>query len=492
MGSIDNANVEILLGDFGVANARWLSNSDWGPRAQAYRRMTSARMQPLDVEGMKTRIPKGEYFISRKLDGEFTMLIWDGERVAAVNPGMTVRVGAPCFAEAAKLLKKAKVKSALLACELYWEKPDGGRERVHDVVRVARKPESAADVERLRVAIFDLMEIDGEPASKEYAETWALIQKWFKGGKTAHAIETVEGDQDTIESKFKEWVEEQGSEGLVLRSDAAGLFKIKPRRTLDAVVIGFSEGIDDGESDRRNMLHDLLLALARPDGALQLIGRVGGGFTDEQRREMFSDLKDQVVESDYTEVNPDCVAYEMVRPDWVVEITCLDVIAISTRNATIDKMALRWNAAAEKYETLRRMPSVSVISPVFQRRREDKTRDPDDTGLRQLTELVEIRDADKTMEDMALPGAKVLKRQVAVKELKGKKMVRKMLLWKTNKEDRSDDHFAYVLYLTDFSPNRKDPLKRDLRVSNDEAQIKKMWDEWIQENFEVRGWKPVE
>ena len=45
------------------------------------------------------------------------MLIWDGEKLISVNPGGTVRFGLPCYEEAEKLLKKAKVKDALFGGE---------------------------------------------------------------------------------------------------------------------------------------------------------------------------------------------------------------------------------------------------------------------------------------------------------------------------------------------------------------------------------------
>jgi len=41
----------------------------------------------------------------------------------------------------------------------------------------------------------------------------------------------------------------------------------------------------------------------RPDGTYQVLGRVGGGFTDQDRRDWCCDLKDTTVESDHVETN---------------------------------------------------------------------------------------------------------------------------------------------------------------------------------------------
>ncbi len=166
-------------------------------------------------------------------------------------------------------------------------------------------------------------------------------------GTLVHPVETeVVSDTGGIEQLFVKWVEGEGAEGLVVRSDSAGLFKVKPRHTLDAVVIGFTESTDD----RAGMMHDLLLAVMRHDGTLHIMCRVGGGFSEDLRRTMLSDLKDMVVPSEYAEVNSDYVAYQMVRPDWVVEISCLDLISQTTRGGDINRMVLDYDSAAGRLQ----------------------------------------------------------------------------------------------------------------------------------------------
>ena len=73
--------------------------------------------------------------------------------------------------------------------------------------------------------------------------------------------------------------------------------------------------------------------------------------------------------------------------------------------------------------------------------------------------------------------------------MKGNKMVRKLLLWKTNKSERSDFP-GYVVYLTDFSPNRQNPLERDIKISNDEKTARKLFDQLAEKNF-ISGWEKV-
>ena len=69
-----------------------------------------------------------------------------------------------------------------------------------------------------------------------------------------------------------------------------------------------------------------------------------------------------------------------------------------------------------------------------------------------------------------------------------KKLVRKFLLWKTNKENETDNYPAFVAYHADFSPSRKVPLTREVRVSNSETQILALWHELKEENIK-KGWE---
>jgi hypothetical protein len=65
--------------------------------------------------------------------------------------------------------------------------------------------------------------------------------------------------------------------------------------------------------------------------------------------------------------------------------------------------------------------------------------------------------------------------------------VRKLLLWKTNKESEGGAFPAYVAYFTDYSPNRQTPLEHDIRVSNSIGQIEGLLAD-MQTEYIVKGW----
>ena len=156
---------------------------------QEYRRQISGKTRPVSGEDVFTKIPKAKgYYVSRKYDGEFAMLIWDGENLISVNPGGTVRVGLPCYEEAEKLLKKAKIKEALFGAEIYLMTDVTRAHPVQQVVRVLRAPKSVNELDKLGLAVFDIIEIDGKPVETTKG-VFDKLKKIFGKGKRVHPPE---------------------------------------------------------------------------------------------------------------------------------------------------------------------------------------------------------------------------------------------------------------------------------------------------------------
>ncbi|HNU08771.1 MAG TPA: hypothetical protein PKO33_13470, partial [Pyrinomonadaceae bacterium] len=254
-----------------------------------------------------------------------------------VNPGGTVRAGLPCIAEAAETLRASGVRSALIACELFHRKRRDGRERVHDAIRVIRNPRDENELNDISLAPFAILELDGSLLT-DWGAGLEKLAKIFENGSLVKSVEfeRVESNGDVIRL-YDKWVLDENSEGLVVWGDQGG-WKIKPTHTFDTAVIGFSESVED----RKGMLHDLLVGVKRPDETYHILTRVGGGFSEKQRRDLFGELKESVAPSNYTEVNSDHVAYEMVRPKYVIEMKCLDIISEKARGGEINRMVIDW------------------------------------------------------------------------------------------------------------------------------------------------------
>lgn len=479
----DKARFTCKKGDYCTGKASDLADPSLQVRAQEYRRRLSAAMRPLSPPEV-FELPRSRgYFAMRKYDGEFTYVVFDGKKVISVNPGGTVRVGLPCFKEAEKLLTKAKVRSCILACELYATKVPENRNAVREVVSLLRSPASKAALETIGLAVFDIAEVDEEPVGST-SDVFAFLKKWFGKGKLVHPAEHEKTDKlDRIMEIFTDWVIGEASEGLVLRHDRLGWYKLKLRHNIDAAIVGFSEGAEG----RKGMLHDLLVAVMRDDGTFHELARVGGGFSEDDRRVIYDELRRRIVPSEYVAVNNDYVAYEMIEPGPVIELSCLDMIPETSKGDPVKRMVLDFDG--KQYKALSRMPLASVISPQFVRIRDDKEANIEDVNIRQLSRLVTIADVAKPAREGAAEKSQLLERVVYAKTMKGARMVRKLLLWKTNKEG-TGDFPGYVVYLTDFSPNRQNPLERDIRVSNKESSARRLFKELAEKNF-LGGWEKV-
>jgi hypothetical protein len=132
---------------------------------------------------------------------------------------------------------------------------------------------------------------------------------------------------------------------------------------------------------------------------------------------------------------------------------------------------------------------VTLIHPRWARSRDDKQATGVDVRMAQLDARCPTPGVDQAAEATVLPESTVLRREVYVKASKGKQMVRKLLVWCTNKHETDPRYPAYVVHCTDYSPTRKDPLKREVRLAPREDVAMSIADEWITQNIK-RGWKP--
>jgi ATP-dependent DNA ligase len=134
-----------------------------------------------------------------------------------------VRTGLPCLDEAAEKLKKAKVKSCVFAAEYYLPDAIANVRSLEQVLGVLRSPSSKADMERITLAVFDIVELDEKPV-KEVKKVFAALDKFFGKAKYVQAVEHKEVHKtESIMELYVDWVVGQGAEGIVVRHDRAGM-----------------------------------------------------------------------------------------------------------------------------------------------------------------------------------------------------------------------------------------------------------------------------
>jgi hypothetical protein len=192
-----------------------------------------------------------------------------------------------------------------------------------------------------------------------------------------------------------------------------------------------------------------------------------------------------VVESSYIQTDSNHVAFRMTRPEIVVEISCLDILA-EAPSGLISNPLLRFEKGA--FRSLGVVPGVSLISPNFERFREDKGVSPEDLRLEQVACALE--DVSRNTDRPAPALSEMLLREVYKKESGGKLMVQKFLLWKTNKE-QSGEFPAYVFSCVNFSSERaSEPIQAETRISDNLGQIRGIYDAFREKNVK-KGWERV-
>lgn len=445
--------------------------------ALSYKKDFLKHFIPITRQQIGRRLTGNRYYVTRKYDGEYAIIFHDGGQTVTINRSGRVRRGIPCIEEAGRLLDAAGIRQAVVPAEIYVEAGQG-RGRLNALLS------ALADRRRigsLRLAVFDLLETDGKPVRGSYGEIWKRLEGIFSGGKLVHPVEMeVAASAEGVEAIYDDWVEREGGEGLVVRNDGPFVYKIKPRHSLDAVVVGFSEGT----GSMKGQVRSLLLALMPAEGRYQVVGRVGSGLTEEMRETLYSRFSREVIPSEYIVTDMDYVAFRMIRPETVIELTAGDLL-YETESGPKQNTVLRIEANA--YRIAATVDGVKLLAPVFVRVRMDKRADASDVRLAQIERFTASFDPTTAQERPApesLPVSTLLFREVYLKTLGGKTMVQKFMVWKTNKE-QTGEYPAFVLYHANFSPGRADPLRREVKVSSNAAQIGRLLRESLEQN--VRG-----
>jgi DNA ligase-1 len=308
----------MLRGDLGaVAELAMTSGREGlaGVGLQVGRPIQPMLAQPApDIASALARIAPAA--VEWKLDGARIQVHRDGGEVGVFTRSLDdVTARLPEVVEAALALP---ARSAVLDGEVIALRPDG---RPHPFQVTASRVGSSVGVEEGRArlpltpALFDLLHLDGEdlldrPGAERMAALDALVREALRVPRTR--AEDAEAAAAVLEAALA-----RGHEGVMVKSLAAsyaagrrggGWLKVKPRHTLDLVVLA----AEWGHGRRRGTLSNLHLGARGPDGGFVMLGKTFKGLTDAMlawQTERFLELE---------------VAREAhvvhVRPQLVVEI----------------------------------------------------------------------------------------------------------------------------------------------------------------------------
>ncbi len=455
-------------------------------KAAAYKKDFLKQFISINQNQIDQRLGGEKYYVTRKYDGEYAIIFFENKTAVTINRSGRVRQGIPCIDETAKVLTKAGVKEAIIPAEIYVYEKDK-RTRTSDLMSVLAGKD---DINKLRLAAFDLLELDNKVFKPEtYQDTIERLKELLKGGEKIHPVDMVVAPTNKeVKDIYNKWVHEEFTEGLVVRSTMPFVFKIKPRHNLDTVIIGFTEGT----GDQKGKVRTLLVALMPEAGQYQLAGHVGGGISENLKAELYKRFTKKIIRSEFIETDSNFVAFRMIEPETVMEVEVNDVI-YETYNGKITNSVLE--ITDDTYRLHSTVEGFSFIAPVFQRIRDDKKADEHDVRLSQIEDISNSEPEDRETIDVPtrtvdMPKSKLMVRDVYRKDMGTKIMVQKYLIWKTNKEE-SGDYTAYVFYYTNFSSERKDPLQREVNISDSFEQLFKLKDKAAEENVK-KGWSLIE
>lgn len=477
-----------------LAPAGSVTDAELASRVAGYKRNVAGRYRSISPDEI-SYLPRSPMLVSPKIDGQIWFLVVDTASDSApvlIAPNGKVLGGdVPLMKEIReKIVPRVRggASGLLLVPGELFALRKGGRPRVGDLAGALGGGQDA-DVARLGFFAFDLLEggdEDTPEAPAEYKDRLPVLQRLFEGGKRAQAVKTdLVHTHEEVQQRFADWAEGGKGEGLVIRPDDGRIYKLKPIFHLDAAVIGFTEQTDADEKVR-----SVLLALLREDGHFQVLGSCGNLGTDDFRGRLYEQLHPDLTESKYRFASSTGALYRFVEPKVVVEVKVTDLQVEDTQGRPIRRMVLDFDED-QGWTPVQLRSGASMIHPIFVRQRDDKEVNPTDVRARQILERVQLEELDEKVEKIDRPESEIHRREVYVKVTKDKKAVRKLLVWKTHKDEVDDDFPAWVVHWTDYSPSRKEPLQREVRLAPDEETATEIAEEMIEQGVK-RGWERVE
>ena len=444
-------------------------------KAIDYKKNIAGKFMLVEGTKLKSRVAGTDFCVTRKIDGHLQILFYqDGDAVLLNSNGIDKAGRLHCLDVATECLKKAGVKDAVIAGELYMPR-EGGRPRCADVTS------ALADAERrdqLCLAPFDIVSLDGKSfEGVPYQETHKALSDLFQTD-AVHPVQMMRASSlEEVQAIYDEWVEGDGAEGLVIHSDSSIVAKVKPRHSIDAAIVGYTTG-DQG-------VRDLMLAVRREDGLFQVFAVGSGSLSDADRASLAERLHPMDVDSQYVLTDSRGIAYQMVRPEIVWEVSIIELVARGNDDKVRMNALVRYENGQWLHEGM--TPGVSAFGLNFIRERTDKTPSENDIRISQLIDLCPFEEVQGHQGEMT--PSTLLDRRVYRKISGDKVMLHKFLIWKTNKES-TGRYPAYIFYHTDYSSGRKDIIKRDMSYAPDEAGIRRIFEEEILANIK-KGWEAV-
>lgn len=442
---------------------------------RSYRRRVLAGVFTVSPGEVPSFLPPGTLHAAALPGGRPWFLILErGQAALATASGQVIEGGAPLLDEARSVLERTAGR-AVIAGELVAAGQPleailgaGAGARLDDLSFVGLDLLSGGDTRaRMPLGAFD--------------DRLGVVQRLLEGGRLVRCAQVARvASPDAVASLYREVVDGHQARGLLLRSQQDRLLKVMPAVTLFASVVGFTERTGGGE------VGSLLLALRRPDGTFQLLDLCGHLGDAPARRSLHALFAPLAAPSSFQHPGPHGELVRFVRPEIAVEIRANDAVTDDASGGLLTSMALSFDGT---WAAVTSAPTAHLIAPRVARILPPHEAMKALMGLAQLADRCWIEGLERPLRRVALGTSQVLRREVWVKESRGKKSVRKLVAWKTNKEQ--DPLFPpYVVHWTDYSALRREPLSREVHPAPTEASMNAIAERLLADQIK-KGWQRV-
>jgi hypothetical protein len=485
---IDEAKLMRKAGGYCVATCGAITDRVLMDVATQYETGISQKFLTASAKDLALRFPGEEkLLVTTKYDGERVFIYFEAgkpfEIFAFKAPSGRVRVGLPALNALAAHLRPQKIKRALFRGELYLPgQINGKRIGASEVVRASMSG-GEADFARLRLAVFDIIMLDGKDlrsGQTEFEPVWQTLHKVIGCQESFHVAEGAIVPEREVAAIFTKTTA-AGQEGIVIRRlHRLELVKVKLHVSVDSAVVGYVEGEFEGNYGVLSLLTALNYPVRKNDANyFQVMARVGSGFSDQMRVDLLNRVSPLKLPAPLPMTDSDGRTVHFVRPRLIAEIEGDDIVATTREDRENQSQLLLWDNKSWEFQQMTPFPR--MLFPIFSRLREDKDLTTGGARIQQVLPAI-------TAPTLAAPkpkgAAKVLRREVYTKESKGETMVRKLVVVQTEGEPEA---FPYVIYWTDFSAKRKEPLKTSVAYAITTARADALAQQFLDEGI-VKGW----
>tara|TARA_Y100000034_G_scaffold48814_1_gene60364 strand:- start:1847 stop:3205 length:1359 start_codon:yes stop_codon:yes gene_type:complete len=438
-----------------------------------YKSSVTRKYISLSKDEMDT-ITSNDLWISKKIDGQLWFYCKSNgdSKIVNSNENDISKIVDGIKKDLDKKLKKHK--NIILAGELYCLSDQ--RERYGDTIScLGDKSKRKA----LRFGVFDIVYI--EKLLSNFDKKYDFLKKLLSINpkEPSHLIEHKKAKQKELAKFFKEEIEKNNAEGLIVR-DNSTVYKIKQEETADLLITGYTV------SEKANQIRSVSLGVYLNEKEIMHIGACGNFSSNTLRKDLYKELTKLKVNSNFQKIASNGTAYNFVEPKIVCEVKLLEFQGDKSNDEPIRH--LKYEFSNNSLNATGRARSVSILNSNIINIRKDKKPNYEDCGLKQIIRISGITKEDfKEQNNKNLPKSKLIKKEVFKKESKKGTAIKKFILWKSNKE-KASDYPSYLCYYLDFSESRKDPIKRKIYPFEDEkiglAHFKKLLDENAKKGWE--------